>query len=359
MKIRLTIFLLATVAFAAGCGQNAGRQDDMDTSKLIYAPEVNTVDVISLKRTVFNSQLAANGKVNAIQKTSLSFRSGGTLTVVNVRNGSHVQKGQLLAAVDSSSAVLAVHAAKLALEKAGLDLRDVLAGQGYNPQALDDVPDEFMRIAKMRSGYDIALNNLKKAEYELDGTRIFAPFSGVVADVKLKKYGTAGSEPFCTLLADGVMDAVFSVLESEYKLLQTGLHVKIEPFAEGGHRLDGTIGTINPTVDRNGQITVCATVRNDGSLVDGMNVRVFVEKAVPDQLVVPRSAVVIRDNQEVLFRYKNGKALWTYVKILMSNSDSYAITANTTRGAELFPGDSVIVSGNLNLADGSDVVLKK
>ena len=42
----------------------------------------------------------------------------------------------------------------------------------------------------------------------------------------------------------------------------------------------------------------------------------------------------------------------------MSNGDSHAVTANTDRDADLSAGDTVIVSGNLNLADGSEVVLR-
>ena len=103
-----------------------------------------------------------------------------------------------------------------------------------------------------------------------------------------------------------------------------------------------------------------AQVANDGSLIDGMNVKVVVERMIPGQLVVPRSAVVIRDNLDVLFTYTpDGRAHWTYVKILYSNGDSHVVTANTDRNATLSEGDQVIVSGNLNLADNSEVTLKR
>ena len=94
-------------------------------------------------------------------------------------------------------------------------------------------------------------------------------------------------------------------------------------------------------------------------MVAKMNVKITVERTVPDMLVVPKSAVLIRDNKEVLFRYSAGKSVWTYVDILMSNTESHAVTANVDRGAELFPGDTVIISGNLNIADGSSVVIKE
>jgi len=76
-------------------------------------------------------------------------------------------------------------------------------------------------------------------------------------------------------------------------------------------------------------------------------------------LVVPRSAVVIRDNLDVLFTYTpDGKAHWVYVNILDSNSDSFVIEANADRNAKLSEGEQVIISSNLNLADGSAVTLK-
>ena len=100
-----------------------------------------------------------------------------------------------------------------------------------------------------------------------------------------------------------------------------------------------------------------AEVANDGTLTDGMNVRVAVRQKIAGQLVVPKSAVVIRDNLEVLFRYKEGRAQWTYVHTSLANSREYVVEANRDRSAELDPGDLIIVSGNLNLADGSEVTL--
>ena len=150
------------------------------------------------------------------------------------------------------------------------------------------------------------------------------------------------------------------MLESEYAFISKGLPVKVSPYADPAKVLVGQVTEVNPVVDRNGQVYVTARVRNDGSLLDGMNVKVTVERLMPGQLVVPRSAVVIRDNLDVLFTYTpDGKAHWTYVNILMSNGDSHVVTANTDRAASLKEGDSVIISGNLNLADGSNVQLKK
>ncbi len=345
------------MALLSACGQKGGATKD--DSRLVPAPEVNKVEVMQLQRATFHSQLSSNGKVSAAARSELSFRTQGVLTAVNARNGEHVRKGQIIAAIDATAQSLALQSAKSAMDKAGLDLQDVLIGQGYRPGDTLKIPDAVMKMARIRSGFDAAEVALRKAQYDLEGCSLTAPFPGKIADLKLGKHAATTTGPFCTLIDDSTMEATFSIMESEYQLLQKGLRVQVEPFAGEGHRLSGVITAINPAVDRNGQISVTASVRNDGSLVDGMNVRVLVEKDIPGQLVVPRSAVVIRDNMNVLFRYSQGKAQWTYVNILHSSGDSYSVEANADRAAELSPGDTVIVSGNLNLADGSQVIPAK
>ena len=65
-------------------------------------------------------------------------------------------------------------------------------------------------MAKMRSGYDAAVNALGKASHDLESTVLKAPFSGKVADLKLKKYDNTSSDPFCTVLDDSRMSVDLS-----------------------------------------------------------------------------------------------------------------------------------------------------
>jgi membrane fusion protein (multidrug efflux system) len=148
------------------------------------------------------------------------------------------------------------------------------------------------------------------------------------------------------------------VLEPELKDVSLGKKVKVIPFSMRDMGFKGKITEINPMVDENGQIQLKATLMQSNQLMDGMNVQVLVENEVPAQLVVPKSAVVQRDNQEVVFKVVASKAYWTYVQTLLENSDSYSVIAHPDKGATLETGDTVIISGNLNLAHESEVVIK-
>lgn len=343
---------------AVSCGQNkgTGNGDEM----LEYSPQVNEVEVIRLEETDFQWQLLANGKLTASTKSQLYFRTTGIITHMNIINGQRVNSGQILAELDQTDLALALDAARISFRQTELELFDFLAGQGYQSRDTSDISREIMTVARIRSGYDSAKNSLKKAEHDFDGTVLKAPFSGVTANIAYRKYDSAGAEALCTLIDDSIFNVDFMILESEYPNVSVGMNIRVIPFGSyfGEGEITGKIVSVNPVVDKNGQILVRAEVINNGTCVEGMNVKVLVEKAIPDQFVVPKSAVVIRDNMPVLFKYEQGRARWTYVNTLMSNSENYAIKANTDRGATLIAGDTVIVSGNLNIADGSEVILK-
>ena len=174
--------------------------------------------------------------------------------------------------------------------------------------------------------------------------------------IKQKPYEKADlSKPFCTLINDKRFTIEFPLLETEIGEVKERQSVSVIPVS-GAAQTTGTVIEINPRIDENGLAWVKAEVNNPGGYLEGMNVKVSIRKAIPGQLVVPRQAVVLRQNQEVLFRYTNGTAYWTYVNILDENENFYSVTA--AEGATLEAGDTVIISNNLNLAHESEVEME-
>ena len=86
-----------------------------------------------------------------------------------------------------------------------------------------------------------------------------------------------------------------------------------------------------------------------GKLIDGMNVQVIIRMALPNKLIVPKEAIVLRQERKVVFTVKNDTAYWNYVKVGEENS-RYATIENGIK-----PNQEVIVSGNLNIAHLSKI----
>lgn len=313
----------------------------------------NEVSVMTLKKQVFNHELVSNGKVSAKGMADLRFESGEVIAHIWVKNGDRVQKGQKLAELDKFKLDNLLSQAEDALKKSELELRDVLISQGYPADDISQVPEETMKLAKVKSGYDQSKSQYEMAKYNAEHATLIAPFAGVVANLFSKPYNLANtSEIFCTVIDMQGMEVDFTVLESELPLIKNGDKVVIKPYSDAATVHEGNISEINPLVDDKGMVKVKARVNGAGRLFSGMNVRVSVHRSLGEQLVIPKSAVVLRSGKQVVFTLKDGKmAQWNYIHTALENADSYSVTDGLTEG------DTVIVTGNINLAHEAPVTI--
>ncbi len=351
MKKSYLIFIAAISLTWMSCVN--GQQDPTQEAAREHTDALSRTNVTTITLGVrpFSYDLVSNGKVGAGEDADLFFTpSGAVVSRVMVRNGQRVRKGQALAILDRFKLENAVATAKNSLERARLDLADALIGQGYDPEKMAEIPDEVVKLARLRSGVAQAEVQLREAERALDDATLRAPFDGIIANLTQKAGNIPdGSKPFCRVMSTGGMEVVFPILESELALVHAGDAVEVTSFTSGD-TYHGRITSINPVVDKNGMVEVCASVGGPTGLYDGMNVRVSVKREVDKALIVPKSAVVLRSNgRQVVFTNKGGKAIWNYVATGLENMSEYVITEG------LKEGDEVIVSGNINLAHEAPV----
>lgn len=335
------------------CTGKSGEQNASGNEPLPAEP--NRVEVMVIERGNFYREIVSNGKLAAIQKAELWFKSPGIIESVNTWNGKSVPERFEIARLQKDDFRFNLKKAELAMEKAEIDRLDALISMGYK-SVKAQIPADHLKIANIRSGYNQAKIQLEEAEYELQNAVLKAPFSGKMEGLQQKPFEKADiSKPFCTLINDSRFTIEFPLLETEVNQVQTGQEVTITPVA-GAKQSTGTVTEINPRIDENGLAWLKAEVNNPSGYMEGMNVKVSIKKAVPNRLVVPKQAVVLRQNREVLFRYTGGTAYWTYVEVLDENENQYAVAA--AEDATLEQGDTVIVSNNLNLAHESEVEIE-
>ena len=354
--IFLPLLLIALLTTACKHTEDTG-----DDAAIVETTEaVAEVDTMTLRTQTFRKQLLCNGNLQAIRMAELTLpKSGGNIDRIYVHNGQKVAAGQLIAEADVRDRKLEVEKAKDNLERASIELQDKLISLGYDANATN-IPADLRKRAESMSGYTAAGYSLRSAQDALKDCRLTAPFSGRISNLEPKAF--SAGDKLCMLIDDSYFDVQFKILEAELNFIKRGTHVKITPFVSPDLTINGTVTDINPTVDDKGVVTVTARIRNSSpTLLNGMNVRVVVENSVPGMLVVPKRAVVERDGYHVVFMYdaKTHRAVWTYVDILYENLTSFAITGCAKKETTVKPGDIVIVSGNLNLADDTEVTIAR
>ncbi len=346
----LLIYTLFIFILVISCNNTTNKPSG---EKVSLPEEKNQVTVIVLEEAPFNKEIISNGKLSAAQKAGLYFKTQGIIKTINYQNGILINHGDIIATLETEELEHQIQEATLAFQKAAIDRTDKLLSMGYTEGNQEKAPEEHVKIANIRSGYNQAKLTLEKAKYQLQNAKLVAPFTGITEGITQKPFEkTNTAEPFCTLINNEWFYIRFPLLETEIGQVKTGQEVLILPVSELTTSI-GNISEINPRIEKNGLAWLKAKVKNPGGYLEGMNVKVHINKTIKGQLVVPKQAVVLRQNREVLFRFTEGTAYWTYINILDENESSYSVEA--AEGATLNAGDTVIISNNLNLAHESAV----
>ena len=273
--------ILATVCLVmTSCSTNS--QQATTSQEPVTTPVDVQEEVVSevkpeVKELPSNS-LTATGKVKAANYTDLYFRSQELIAHVYVKNGARVGKGQKIADLEVFALNSQLRQAEISLEQAKLELQDILIGQGYDPDHLDKVPADMMKLAKVKSGYEQAALQKENALREMENATLVAPFDGVIANLTAKPHHMAGSsEPFCRIIQTSNMEVEFQVLENELHLIKMGQKVEIVPQATTVGVQQGEICSMNPLVNEKGLIQVRARVKGNVGLMEGMNVTVRID----------------------------------------------------------------------------------
>lgn len=185
--------LLRRAAFAALAGLLTGCSGAGD------APQGDAARPVSAYLAVARGKIDVEGGL-----LSLSMSRDGTLASVDVHEGDHVHRGQLLATLDTTPARLAVDAAQAQLEQAQAQMKllsikqaaarqraqrlaaAARAGAG-DGQSADDATEAAAQLGAEqlldRAAADMASQKLDEARYELKQRSLLAPFDADVVRV--------------------------------------------------------------------------------------------------------------------------------------------------------------------------------
>jgi RND family efflux transporter MFP subunit len=317
------------------------------------------------------------GQFSAVEQVELRAQVGGTLTEIHFKDGDIVRKGDLLFVIDplpyeirlaQAKAQLETAEARLALAGRELNRAKVLAAKAFGTEETVDQRTSDQHGA--HAAVDSANAQIRDAQFDLDHSRIEAPFTGrigthLVSVGNLIAGSRAATSP-TTLLATMVsLDPIhldFDMSEADYlrfsreRLRQKGAladKVEIALSDETEFKRQGTLDFVDNIVDRSsGTIHARATVPNpDLLLTPGEFARVRLVLGAPVQaLLVPDTAVLPDQSQHnVLTVTRDGMVVPKQVEIGDLRGGLRVIRAG------LAPDDQVIIDGIPHAAPGAKV----
>ncbi len=163
---------LSIVALFSACGKTKGENKTVETPKAddTEVIAVKTVPVVTKNGT---HDVVGTGMLMSKAESRLSFKTGGIISKIYVREGDDVKAGQLLATLDLTEISSQVAQAQLGVQKAERDLQ-----RAKNLYA--DTVATLETVQNATTGADLARKTLEIAQFNQKFSEIRAPRSGKV-----------------------------------------------------------------------------------------------------------------------------------------------------------------------------------
>jgi len=201
--------------------------------------------------------------------------------------------------------------------------------------------------------------DVKIARLSLEKTRIRAPFSGIITDIKLSpKERLDGGRELFTLVDISRIKVKAKVLESEVGKVVAGRDVDLRFSAFPDRTFRGRIEAVSPVINAEDKTCgVYVTMDNPSEEIKpGMHAEVeFPTEIFTGRLLVPQQAILVRGGRKLVFAVEGDIAKWRYIEVGLENEDYAEVLPGKEPGWGVSAGDTVIVEGHVTLAHDTKV----
>jgi len=383
-----------------------------------------SVKVMHARQGTLVLRLTANGYTKASRQVPLTAQVAGVVDSLTIYEGKAVHKNELLLKLNDADYRLAVAEAQEQLNQAiiaygqqraermnatvridtlqgyYLDLRraEKAYQQAQRDHAAEKISAEELFLFKSeyeaaklfaeeskqkliasRTGLSKAMISLQRAELNLSRTQLLAPFSGIVANLKVGPGQPVNTGTECLTLVN--LDTIFigvEILESEAPQVQMGRSAAATFAAFPQEIFKGRVVALNPLVDAEKRVRLAtvAIPNKDHRLLPGLYAQVKIEaQFLRDRLIVPKEAIVLRDQKKVVFIVRVGEwesgrvgeggtgregdgetgrflAKWCYIETGAENEEEVEVLSSAFN---LQPGEAVIVTNHFTMAHDTAV----
>ena len=301
-----------------------------------------------VKPETLSEERNVTGDLLPDEEVNLSFETSGKITAINFKEGSFVNKGDLLAKVNDAPLQAQLRKLEVQLQLAEDRVyrqNALLEREAVSKEAYEQVQTD---LATLQAEIDIVKANIALTELK-------APFDGIIGlrQVSEGAYATP-STPIATLTKISPLKIEFSIPEKYAGLIKNGTGFEftvdgfMQPFKARVYASDSRLDSETHT------FTMRATYPNsNGLLYPGRFVHIKLKtQEIKQAIAIPSDAIVPEMGIDTVFLYKSGKAQPVEIEKGLRTEAKVQVL----RGLNI--GDTIITSGTLQLRTGLNVTLQ-
>lgn len=308
------------------------------------------VGVFTVEQKALAGKFQLPATLDPIHQANISVPVQGKIVSLNIELGSHVSKGQTIGNIDTRVKEFDLKAKELSLQKMEKDYQ-------RNKELFQANAGTEVNYTDAEYNYENTKVQAEQIRRQIADGSIISPISGVIDTKKLEvgEFTNIG-----TIIASVVdisqLKAIVYVSERDVYQLKKGQSAVITSDVFPGKAFPGKIAFISPRGDDNHNYRVEVVVSNQTSAQLRAGTYVIVEFSLDRKgsvLQIPKSALVEGLKNPYVYISKDGKAVSRKLIIGRELGENVEVISG------LQAGEEVVLSGQINLIDGSKIEVVK
>ncbi len=349
MTIRYLFLLFVSAIFWFSCQKNDKKTDTPAAANAKTGPFVLTsVEGYVVKPMALTEKVTAGGTLLSGEETELHPEASGRVVSINLPEGKHVSKGELLLKIFDEDLRTQLRKLETQLKQAEITeqrLGELLKVKGVSQQEYDLAA---LQVQTLKSEMELVGINIHKTELR-------APYNGILGLRKISPgaYVTPATS-IASIRSAGTFKLDFSVPEKYSSLIKIGQSVSFT--IEGNLNPHTAIvqATEQSITTETRNLQVRALVRDTRNLLPGAFAEVSLSLGNKmAALMVPNQAVIPQARNKQVIVANNGKARFQTIKTGVRQAGMIEVVEG------LKPGDTIATTGVLFLRPDAPMKFSK
>lgn len=347
--VKITLIIVVSLLIAGGIVYklvdnykkiNAKKTEESSKEKFVIP-----VNVLTIEKQQLNTSLVKTGSLVPFEEADIMVAAPGQITSLKFDLGTKVTEGQIIGKTDTRLKELGLESSELALKKLETDYnryKELYEGGGVTEVNFKDI--EY--------NYNNTKIQVEQTRKQLADAMIKAPVSGTVVakNVEVGEYANPGN-PLGTVVNISKLKINVKVSEADVYSLTVGMGVKVTSSLFPGEVWKGSVRFVSPKGDAAHNYTVEIVIDNPGSkLKAGTFVYVDFSRETNESIIqIPRSALPESVKNPYVYINVNGRAIRRTITPGRELGDNVEVLDG------LAPGEQVIINGQINLRDSTEI----
>jgi membrane fusion protein, multidrug efflux system len=345
--VTIGISLILVTAIGVVLANNKAKIDK--AAHPVKESPVIPVKAFEVKEDSFNTSFTLNGTTAPAREVKIASEVQGKLVALYIDNGDIVRAGEPVGMLDASVYRVQLNSIEASIAKAKLDLtryNNLIEMGGATPMQAESADLQIKSLEAEK----------KQVLEQVSHMQITAPFSGKIENVAVElgsfvSYGTVLSQ----LIDNSSLKINVYLSEQEAFKVKTGQQVMISSVVLSQPKT-GKITMISDKADASGKFLAEISFSNDDKNPMKAGIIADVHFAVDETktgLAIPVNALLASNKDPRVFVVNGDKVEERKIKTGIITADKVEVTEG------LRAGEQVVISGQLNLENGSTISINK